>query len=207
MWFVKTPLSSEIASRLAQVSTLQKFDALLALRSDADLGLLARESAAITRAASAEPCGCLHRFISQTNALILFPIADFSGRTPSLRVTLEIEGVAVEASHIVGQDSITYSLSRASIPSLSGDYLRRCIRRLSPMVPSVSLEVAPMEWQTIRLWLTRCGRVGYTQSPTTGPPLQMHLAGPDFDWRLVAPAGLPGRIRRIGVGALFGLWH
>ncbi|HEY5954402.1 MAG TPA: hypothetical protein VIT18_08550, partial [Terrimicrobiaceae bacterium] len=141
------PFSSEIASRLRHRSpTLRKFEALLRPRSDAELELLARESAAITRRYFGRTMRLFAPLYLSNECINSCAYCGFSRENAILRVTLEIEEVAVEASHIVGQGFRNILLVAGEHPKfVSGDYLKRCIRRLSPMVPSLSLEVAPME--------------------------------------------------------------
>ena len=80
------------------------------------------------------------------------------------------------------------------------------------MVPSLSLEVAPMEVADYDP-LVRAGAEGLlVYQETYHPPTyaKMHLAGPkkNFDWRLdCAERAYQAGFRRIGIGALFGLWH
>ncbi len=208
------PFSSEIASRLRHRSpTLRKFEALLRPRPDAELELLARESAAITRRYFGRTMRLFAPLYLSNECINSCAYCGFSRENAILRVTLEIEEVAVEASHIVGQGFRNILLVAGEHPKfVSGDYLKRCIRRLSPMVPSLSLEVAPMELPDYRP-LVHAGAEGlvvYQETyhrPTYG---EMHLSGPkkDFDWRLDCPErAYQAGFRRIGVGALFGLWR
>ena len=141
------PFSSEITNRLHHRSSiLRRFDALLAPRSDSEVERLARESAAITRRYFGRTMRMFAPLYLSNECINSCAYCGFSRENAILRVTLEIEEVAREAAHVVGQGFRNILLVAGEHPKfVSGDYLKRCIRRLSPMVPSLSLEVAPME--------------------------------------------------------------
>jgi 2-iminoacetate synthase len=85
-----------------------------------------------------------------------------------------------------------------------------CLERLRPIVPSLSIEVAPMEAPEYKP-LVQAGSEGlvvYQETYHRETYARMHLSGPkkDFDWRLDCPErGHEAGFRRIGIGALFGL--
>ena len=218
MWLIgvcsKHVILSELANRTRYRSPiLEKFDALLSPRSDAELELLARESAAITRRYFGRTMRMFAPLYLSNECINSCAYCGFSRENAILRVTLEIEEVATEASHILGQGFRNILLVAGEHPKfVSGDYLKRCIRRLSPMVPSLSLEVAPMEFADY-VPLVHAGAEGlvvYQETYHRPTYAKMHLAGPkkNFDWRLDCPErAYQAGFRRIGIGALFGLWH
>ncbi|GAB4167053.1 MAG: 2-iminoacetate synthase ThiH [Terrimicrobiaceae bacterium] len=135
----------------------------------------------------------------------------FSRENSILRVTLEIEEVAKEAGHLAGEGFRSILLVAGEHPKfVSGDYLERCLRRLAPQVPSLAIEVAPMEVPDYRR-MVECGAEGlvvYQETYNQEAYRELHLAGPkkDFAWRLACPErGYEAGFRRIGVGALLGL--
>jgi 2-iminoacetate synthase len=208
------PFSSELANRVRyRSSILEKFDALLSPRSDAELELLARESAAITRRYFGRTMRMFAPLYLSNECINSCAYCGFSRENAILRVTLEIEEVAAEALHILDQGFRNILLVAGEHPKfVSGDYLRRCIRRLSSMVPSLSLEVAPLEIADyIPLVLAGAeGLLVYQETYHRPTYAQMHLAGPkkNFDWRLdCAERAYQAGFRRIGIGALFGLWQ
>jgi 2-iminoacetate synthase len=208
------PFSSAIASQLHhRSSTVRKFDALLASRSDAELEVLARESAAITRRYFGRTMRMFAPLYLSNECINSCAYCGFSRENAILRVTLEVDEIAIEASHLVAQGFRNILLVAGEHPKfVSGDYLKRCIRRLSPMVPSLSLEVAPMEVSDYRP-LVHAGAEGlvvYQETYHRPTYAQMHLSGPkrNFNWRLDCPErAYQAGFRRIGIGALFGLWH
>ena len=95
---------------------------------------------------------------------------------------------------------------------VSNGYLEDCVRavRAEAGVPSVSLEVGPMESDEYRPLVAAGteGLVVYQETYHRPTYQEMHTAGPkrDFDWRLDCPErAYAAGFRRLGVGALFGL--
>jgi 2-iminoacetate synthase len=93
---------------------------------------------------------------------------------------------------------------------VSDGYLEECIRALRDFVPTIGIEVGPMEAPEYER-MVKAGAEGLVVYQETYDRVvyeQMHTAGPkkDFDWRLACPErGYAGGFRRIGIGALFGL--
>jgi len=119
--------------------------------------------------------------------------------------------VAREAAHLRGQGFRNLLLVAGEHPKfVSNGYLERCIHRLAPEVPSLSIEVAPMEACEYRP-LVQAGAEGlvvYQETYHRETYAQLHVSGPkkNFDWRLDCPErGHEAGFRRIGIGALFGL--
>lgn len=136
----------------------------------------------------------------------------FSRENAILRVTLEIEEMLAEARHLAAEGFRSILLVAGEHPKyVSGNYLERCIKALAPEFPGVSLEVAPMETADY-IPLVRAGAEGIVVYQETYHPEKyaaLHLAGPkkDFNWRLDTPErAYAAGFRRIGIGALFGLW-
>lgn len=135
----------------------------------------------------------------------------FSRENAILRVTLEVEEVAREARHLAQQGFRNILLVAGEHPKfVSGGYIERCIRRLAVEVPSLAVEVAPMEIPDYRRMVEAGaeGLVVYQETYDEEAYVRLHTSGPkkNFAWRLACPErGYAGGFRRIGVGALLGL--
>ncbi|MBU3665603.1 MAG: 2-iminoacetate synthase ThiH [Chthoniobacterales bacterium] len=136
----------------------------------------------------------------------------FSRENAILRVTLEAEQVRAEARHLAAQGFRNILLVAGEHPKfVSNGYLEEVIRALAPEVPSLSIEVAPMEAADY-VPLVRAGAEGlvvYQETYHRPTYTKLHTAGPkkDFDWRMACPErGHAAGFRRIGIGVLFGLW-
>ena len=135
----------------------------------------------------------------------------FSRDNAILRVTLAVDEVVREARALLDEGFRNILLVAGEHPRfVSGDYLANSIAALRHMVPSVSLEVGPMEAEEYRP-LVRAGAEGlvvYQETYDRAIYDEMHTSGPkkNFDWRLETPErGYAAGFRRLGLGALYGL--
>ncbi len=135
----------------------------------------------------------------------------FSRDNPILRVTLTVEEVLREARALIADGFRSLLLVSGEHPKfVSTGYLAECVRALHAEVPSLSLEVGPMETEQYRL-LVRAGAEGlvvYQETYDQAVYAQVHTAGPkrDFAWRLETPErAYDAGFRRLGLGALYGL--
>ena len=144
----------------------------------------------------------------------------FSRDNPILRVTLSVDEVVREARALAGHGFRNILLVAGEHPKfVSSGYLADCVKALRDAVPSISLEVGPMETDEYRP-LAQAGAEGlvvyqetyhrevYQETYERAIYAEMHPSGPkrNFDWRLETPerAHAAG-FRRLGIGALYGL--
>ena len=135
----------------------------------------------------------------------------FSRDNPILRVTLSVDEVVREAKALAGQGFRNILLVAGEHPKfVSSGNMVDCVEALRDAVPSISLEVGPMETDEYRP-LTQAGAEGlvvYQETYDRKVYADMHTSGPkrNFDWRLETPerAHAAG-FRRLGIGTLFGL--
>ena len=135
----------------------------------------------------------------------------FSRDNPILRVTLAVDEVVREAKALAGQGFRNILLVAGEHPKfIPGGYLTNCIEALREDVPSISLEVGPMETKEYQP-LVQAGAEGlvvYQETYDREVYEDLHTSGPkrNFNWRLETPerAHTAG-FRRLGIGALFGL--
>ena len=204
--------SKRIDADLASPSReLQAFRRLINPCTDAELENLARRSVAVTRRHFGKTMRLFAPLYLSNECVNSCAYCGFSRENAILRVTLEIDQVAAEASHLAAQGFRNILLVAGEHPKfVSGDYLKLCLERLSPLIPGLALEVAPMETEEYRP-LAGAGSEGlvvYQETYDREVYRELHTAGPkkDYDWRLDAPerAHAAG-FRRLGVGVLFGL--
>lgn len=137
----------------------------------------------------------------------------FSRDNPVLRTTLTVEQVMAETRHLLAEGFRNILLVAGEHPKfVSTTYLRDCVAALHAAgVPSISIEVGPLETEDYRsIVAAGCeGVVVYQESYNRDVYREMHTSGPkrDFDWRLeTAERGYAAGFRRLGIGALIGLW-
>ena len=135
----------------------------------------------------------------------------FSRDNPILRVTLTPEEVQREARALLEQGFRNILLVSGEHPKfVSTDYMARCVGLLHEEVPSISLEVGPMETHEYRPMVQAGadGLVVYQETYDRAIYAAMHTAGPkrNFAWRMETPErAYAAGFRRIGIGALYGL--
>lgn len=203
-------MTSTAASTSASPA-LRRLAALLAPQTDAQLAALAREAAAATRRNFGRTIRLFAPLYLSNECINNCSYCGFSRDNAILRVTLDVDSVVAEARHLAREGFRNLLLVAGEHPKfVSSGYLERCVRALAPEIPSISLEVAPMEEaEYARLVAAGAeGLVVYQETYDRETYAALHTAGPkrDYDWRLACPerASSAG-FRRIGIGALFGL--
>ncbi|NIP97314.1 MAG: 2-iminoacetate synthase ThiH, partial [Akkermansiaceae bacterium] len=187
------------------------FESLLAPRPPARLERLAQRSAALTRRHFGRTMRLFAPLYLSNECVNNCSYCGFSRDNPILRTTLSPGQVATEARHLHDLGFRNLLLVAGEHPRfVSEGYLQDCLRRLSPTVPTLGIEVGPMEDQQYAE-LVGCGAEGlvvYQETYDRGTYSALHTAGPkkNFDWRLECPErAYAGGFRRIGIGVLFGL--
>ena len=206
---------SEIFDRslLDKSRVVRAFEALLEPLDKRGLGELAAEATALTRRHFGRTMRLFAPLYLSNECVNSCAYCGFSRGNAIQRVTLELDQVETEARHLAAEGFRNILLVAGEHPKfVSGDYLAQCIARLRGFVPGLSIEVAPMESQAYRP-LVEAGAEGlvvYQETYHRETYREMHLYGPkkDFAWRMdTAERGHEAGFRRLGIGALFGLWH
>ncbi len=135
----------------------------------------------------------------------------FSRDNAIFRVTLSVEEVRREARALAAQGFRNILLVAGEHPKfVSNGYLADCVRALHETIPSLSLEIGPMETADYRPLVAAGaeGLVVYQETYDREIYGRMHTLGPkrDFNWRLECPErAYAAGFRRLGIGALHGL--
>jgi 2-iminoacetate synthase len=203
--------AAEILNPARPSAALRKFAALLEPKTDAQLEAMAHESALLTRRNFGKAIRLFAPLYLSNECINSCAYCGFSRENAILRVTLEIQSVVAEARHLAKEGFRNILLVAGEHPKfVSNGYLEKCIRALAPEIPTIAIEVAPMETADY-IPLVRAGAEGlvvYQETYDRAAYAELHTAGPkrDFDWRLACPErGYDAGFRRIGIGALFGL--
>jgi len=191
---------------------MERFAALLEPKGPKQIEAMAQESRAITRRNFGRTMRLFAPLYVSNECVNNCSYCGFSRDNASiLRVTLTVEQVVREARHLLEQGFRNILLVAGEHPRFVSDgYLEECIRALREVVPTIGIEVGPMEAPEYER-MVKAGAEGLVVYQETYDRVvyeQMHTAGPkkDFDWRLACPErGYEGGFRRIGIGALFGL--
>lgn len=192
---------------------IRRFAQLLEPKTDAELEAMARQAHQLTLTHFGRAMRLFAPIYLSNECINSCQYCGFSRENAILRVTLEIQEMRKEALHLKQQGFRNILLVAGEHPKfVSNGYLEECIRTLIPDIPGVSLEVGPMETEEYRP-LVRAGAEGlvvYQETYHQPTYAELHLAGPkkDFFWRLECPErAYAAGFRRIGLGALFGLWE
>src|ERR1041385_9060849 len=116
----------------------------------------------------------------------------FSRDNPILRVTLSVDEVQREGAALLAQGFRNILLVSGEHPKfVSNGYVQECVAVLHRNVPSVSLEIGPMETAGYEP-LVQAGAEGlvvYQETYDREVYARMHTSGPkrNFDWRLETP--------------------
>jgi 2-iminoacetate synthase len=196
---------------LTKSPAVQRFERLLAPRSDAEFERLAQQSRTLTRQNFGRTMRLFAPLYLSNECINNCRYCGFSRDNPILRVTLEIDQVIAEARHLAALGFRQILLVAGEHPKfVSGSYLSDCVRALAADFSSIAIEVGPMETEEYRPVVEAGAEalVVYQETYNRDVYAEMHTSGPkrDFNWRLDCPErGYDAGFRRIGIGALFGL--
>ena len=192
---------------------MRRFARLLEPKTDAELEAMAQQAHQTTLAHFGKAMRLFAPIYLSNECINSCQYCGFSKENAILRVTLEIDELLKEARHLTQEGFRSLLLVAGEHPKfVSNGYLQRCIEALVPEVPSLSLEVGPMETEDY-IPLVQAGAEGlvvYQETYHRETYAELHTSGPkkDFSWRLACPErAYAAGFRRIGIGALYGLWH
>ena len=190
---------------------LRRLERLLEPVDAAGLEDMAREAARLTRQHFGRTMRLFAPLYVSNECINNCAYCGFSRDNPILRVTLSIDHVLREARHLRDLGFRHILLVAGEHPKfVSNGYLEQCLSALRDTVPTLAIEVGPMEQPEYER-MVRCGAEGlvvYQETYDRAAYAEFHTAGPkrDFDWRLECPErGYRAGFRRLGLGALFGL--
>ena len=193
---------------------VRAFERLIAPCEDSALEALAARSRELTRRHFGQVMRLFAPLYLSNECINNCKYCGFSRDNDSiLRVTLPVDQVVQEARHLAAEGFRSILLVAGEHPKfVSNGYIEACIRAVREQagVPSVSLEVGPMESHEYRPLVTAGAEALVVYQETYHAPTyaEMHTSGPkrDFSWRLDCPErAYAAGFRRLGLGALFGL--
>ena len=190
---------------------LARFQSLIAPVEPAGLEALAAEAVATTRRHFGRTMRLFAPIYLSNECVNNCAYCGFSRDNPILRTTLTVEQVVREARHLEGLGFRDILLVAGEHPRfVSEGYLEECLAALRDFIPTLAIEVGPMETpEYVPLVRAGCeGLVVYQETYHREAYARYHTAGPKkhFDWRLECPErGYEAGFRRIGIGALMGL--
>jgi 2-iminoacetate synthase len=198
---------------LKKSEVVRRFERLITPKSNQELEAMAQTSRALTVQNFGRTMRLFAPLYLSNECINNCRYCGFSRDNPILRVTLSVEEVVAEARHLSRAGFRQILLVAGEHPKfVSRDYLAECARALAPDFSSIAIEVGPMETQDY-VPIVNAGADGlvvYQETYNRGVYAELHTAGPkrDFNFRLdCAERGYAAGFRRLGIGALFGLWR
>ncbi|MBT8044964.1 MAG: 2-iminoacetate synthase ThiH [Verrucomicrobiae bacterium] len=194
-----------------QSALLEKLKDLLAPKSPEELEAMAQRSRVITQRYYGKTMRLFAPLYVSNECVNNCSYCGFSRDNPILRTTLTVEQVVTEARHLHDIGFRNLLLVAGEHPKFVSDgYLQQCIDAIREFIPTIGIEVGPMEDHQYAELVQHGaeGLVVYQETYDRDTYTSLHTAGPkkNFDWRLECPErAYAGGFRRIGIGALFGL--
>jgi 2-iminoacetate synthase len=198
---------------LKKSELVRRFERLIALKSNQELEAMAQASRELTLQNFGRTMRLFAPLYLSNECINNCQYCGFSRDNPILRVTLSVEEVVAEARYLSQAGFRQILLVAGEHPKfVSRDYLAECVRALAPDFSSIAIEVGPMETQDYVPIVSAGadGLVVYQETYNRGVYAELHTAGPkrDFNFRLdCVERGYAAGFRRLGIGALFGLWR
>jgi 2-iminoacetate synthase len=198
---------------LQKSAAVRQFEQLIVPKSDLELESMAQLSRALTLQNFGRTMRLFAPLYLSNECINNCRYCGFSRDNPILRVTLSVGEVVAEACYLWEAGFRQVLLVAGEHPKfVSGDYMVECVRALRPDFPSIAIEVAPMPTEEY-VQIAQAGAEGlvvYQETYQRGVYAELHTAGPkrDFNYRLDTPErAYAAGFRRIGIGALLGLWR
>lgn len=205
-------LFSKVIDRREKSPLIRRFEELMLPKTDAELESMAQVSRALTLKHFGKAIRLFAPLYLSNECINSCKYCGFARENAILRVTLEIEEMLREARHLKTEGFRSILLVAGEHPKfVSNGYLEQCVKTLADEIPSVSLEVGPLETAEY-VPLVKAGAEGlvvYQETYHRETYAEMHTFGPkkDYAWRLDCPErAYAAGFRRIGIAPLFGLW-
>jgi len=131
---------------LKKSELVERFENLIAPKSDQALEAMAQASRSLTRQNFGRTMRLFAPLYLSNECINNCRYCGFSRDNPILRVTLDVDEVVAEGQHLAHQGFRQILLVAGEHPKfVSRDYLAECVRALAPDFSSISIEVGPMD--------------------------------------------------------------
>lgn len=194
-----------------RATSLDDFAVLISPAAAAGLETLGQLSQAVTRRYFGRVIRLFAPLYLSNECVNICKYCGFSRHNAIPRLTLTVDQVEHEVRMIAARGFRSLLLVAGEHPKfVSNGYVEEVIRRVLPVMPSVALELGPLESAPYAP-MVRAGAEGlvvYQETYHEPTYKELHVAGPKkrFHWRMDTPErGYAAGFRRLGIGALFGL--
>lgn len=195
-----------------RATTLEEFAALLSPAASDHLEIMCRLSQAATQRFFGRVIRLFAPLYLSNECVNICQYCGFSRNNPIPRITLPVDQVLRETRLIASRGFRSLLLVAGEHPKfVSNGYVEELIRKLVPVMPSIALELGPLETDAY-FPLVAAGAEGlvvYQETYHEATYRELHVAGPKkrFNWRMDTPErAYAAGFRRLGIGALYGLY-
>ena len=205
---------SEVSHVLGQDHTkkLTDFAALLSPEAGNQLEALAAKSQLLTQRYFGKTIRLFAPLYLSNECVNICSYCGFSRNNTIERITMPLEDVKAQKKLLAKQGFRSLLLVAGEHPKfVSNGYVGECVRSCLDDLPSINLELGPLETAEYQP-LVEAGAEGlivYQETYHKDSYEAVHTAGPKkhYAWRMDAPErGYAAGFRRLGIGALFGLY-
>ncbi|MDB4406832.1 radical SAM protein, partial [Akkermansiaceae bacterium] len=171
---------------------MRRFRQLVAPCSDSQLENMALQSQQITRRHFGKTMRLFAPLYVSNECVNNCKYCGFSRDNPIFRTTLTVEQVVTEARHLHSMGFRNILLVAGEHPKFVSDgYLQSCIDAIKDFIPTIGIEVGPMEDHQYGELVDHGaeGLIVYQETYHRETYEKLHTAGPkkNFDWRLDCP--------------------
>ncbi len=195
-----------------QARSVSEFAALISPEAGKLLEPLARQSRQLTQKHFGKTIRMFAPLYPSNECINICDYCSFSRNNPIPRITLPVSQVVEEAGMLARRGFRTLLLVAGEHPKyVSGGYIEECIRDCLPLMPSIWLELGPLETEAY-IPMVRAGSeslIAYQETYHKPTYKDVHPAGPKkrYAWRMDTPErAYAAGFRRLGIGALYGLY-
>lgn len=198
---------------LSKSPLVRRFEALIASKSNSELEGMGQMSRHLTLQNFGRTMRLFAPIYLSNECINNCRYCGFSRDNPILRVTLSVDEVVAEGRHLSRAGFRQVLLVAGEHPKfVSDNYIADCVRALATDFSSIAIELGPMEIENYRpiVDVGADGLVVYQETYNREVYSEMHTSGPkrEFNFRLdCAERGYVAGFRKIGIGALIGLWR
>lgn len=197
---------------LGEAHSLEDFAALLSPAASRYLESMAAHSQRLTQRFFGKAVRLFAPLYLSNECVNVCTYCGFSRHNDIPRITIPIETVEDQTRKLARQGFRSLLLVAGEHPKyVSNGYVEACVRRCLPHMPGISIELGPMEPEDYRPLVVAGAEALIVYQETYHRPTyeSLHTAGPKkyYAWRMDTPErGYQAGFRRLGIGALFGLY-
>jgi 2-iminoacetate synthase len=195
-----------------RATSLADFAALISPAGEKHLETMGRLSQELTRKHFGKTIRLFAPLYLSNECVNICKYCGFSRNNDIPRITLPVSQVVDEVKMLASKGFRSILLVAGEHPKfVSNGYVEEVIRSILPITPGILLELGPLETDPYRpLVAAGCeGLVVYQETYHQPTYEELHTAGPKrrFFWRMDTPErAYAAGFRRLGIGALFGLY-